>query len=135
MHRKCLVEWTTKSGAKNCHRCQCRYGGGSGGLGVTFVPRSLPDYIWNFHEEWVKLAHKLLRQLNSLHITLLVLYTLAFVSLSDAWLPYKPILVILAIVRSIYNFKSFALFGRDLMRNYRRWKLSYFTVVFDDDDG
>ena len=36
---------------------------------------------------------------------------------------------------SLYaNLQSVALFGRQLLRNYRRWKLSYFTVVFEEEE-
>ncbi len=135
LHRRCLVEWTTKSGAKGCRRCGARYDSGGGNGSVTFVPRSLPDYLLNCHEEWVKLAHKVLRELNSLHILLLVLYTLLFVPLpSCCWLPYKAILSALAAASLYANLQSVALFGRQLLRNYRRWKLSYFTVVFEEEE-
>lgn len=122
-HRQCLVEWIESTGFTNCHRCQCEYN-------VTIKPNSLFVYLWSTREILIRTQHKLLRSINILHITLIVLYVILYIDL--AFYPIKLILIILLMMRCYLNAKSLYYFIQSIFQNYTYWKQRHLKVLLNE---
>ncbi|KAF7488481.1 hypothetical protein SSS_06054 [Sarcoptes scabiei] len=126
-HRKCLTEWIENSGFTSCHRCQCDYD-------VIYQSRSLLDFLWTTKEDLIRTLQKILRFINILHITLIVLFVCCLSNLSSSIsINYKIILMILVLIRSYFNLKSLYYYCVSTSKHFTEWKRSHFNVLLKSD--
>lgn len=123
-HRQCLIEWIESTGFTNCHRCQCDYN-------VSMKPPSFFAYIWSTREILIRTQHKLLRSINIIHITLIILYVILYID-RLAFYPLKLALIILMLIRCYLNAKSMYYFIQSVFQNYSYWRQRHSNVLLND---